>query len=86
VAGHSIHQKKFILKSGIYLGEIMKFCPDYAKVDVITLDKIKALEDELGLILLAYEKPPGYAKIKDTDIIKLKEVEKSMGVTLVAFS
>lgn len=64
----------------------MKICPDYAKIDNKTLDKIKALENELGVVLLAYEKTPVYAKIKDSDINKLKEVEKSMGVTLIAYS
>lgn len=64
----------------------MKFCPDYAKIDSKTLDKIKTLENEIGVILLAYEKPPAYAKIPDSDVVKLKEVERSMGVTLVAFS
>lgn len=64
----------------------MKFCPDYAKIDVNSLDKIKALENEIGVILLAYEKPLIYAKMPDVDVVKLKEVERSMGVTLVAFS
>jgi hypothetical protein len=64
----------------------MKVCPDYAKIDDKTLGKIKALEGELGIILLAYEKTPSYAKMQDSDVIKLKEVERSMGVTLVAFS
>lgn len=64
----------------------MKFCPDYAKIDAKSLDKIKALENEIGVILLAYEKPLTYAKIPDVDVVKLKEVERSMGVTLVAFS
>jgi len=64
----------------------MKFCPDYAKIDAKTLDKIKALENEIGVILLAYERPLSYAKMPDTDVVKLKEVERSMGVTLVAFS
>lgn len=64
----------------------MKFFPDNLKVDARTLDKIKSLDDELGLVLLAYEKTPYYVKIKDSDVLKLKEVEKSMGVTIVAFS
>ncbi|KYC48960.1 MAG: hypothetical protein AMQ74_01519 [Candidatus Methanofastidiosum methylothiophilum] len=64
----------------------MKLCPDYAKIDNKTLDKIKTLENELGLVLLAYEKLPNYAKMEDKDIVKLKEVEKSMGVTLIAYS
>ena len=64
----------------------MKFCPDYAKIDAKTLDKIKILEKEIGVILLAYEKLPTYAKIPDSDVVKLKEVERSMGVTLLAFS
>lgn len=68
------------------MGENMKFCPDYAKIDAKSLDKIKALENEIGVILLAYEKPLTYAKIPDVDVVKLKEVERSMGVTLVAFS
>ncbi len=64
----------------------MKVCPDYAKIDDKTLSKIKALENEIGIILLAYEKTPSYAKMQDSDVLKLKEVERSMGVTLVAFS
>ena len=64
----------------------MKFCPDYAKVDAKNLEKIKALEKEIGIILLAYEKPLNYAKMPESDVVKLKEVERSMGVTLVAFS
>jgi hypothetical protein len=64
----------------------MKVCPDYAKIDDKTLGKIKLLENELGIILLAYEKTLSYAKMQNSDVIKLKEVERSMGVTLVAFS
>ena len=57
----------------------MKFCPDYAKIDAKTLDKIKTVENEIGVILLAYEKPLSHAKMPDTDVVKLKEVERSRG-------
>lgn len=56
----------------------------YAKVAPEKVEKVKQLEAELGVTLLAYERPT-YAKLKDDDLKRIKDLEGDLGLSLVAY-
>ena len=56
-----------------------------AKLDAETIDKIQAMEEELGHSIVALEPfyPP--ANLTDAQISKLKSLEQELGVVLLAY-
>lgn len=61
-------------------------CSEYAHLEPSKVAKIKLLENELGVILLAHEKQAPVASISAADLEELRAIEKKMGVVLVAYA
>jgi hypothetical protein len=55
-----------------------------APLDSAKLDRVRALEDELGASVVAYE-PTLYAGLSDEQVRRLQTLEQELGVVLVAF-
>jgi diketogulonate reductase-like aldo/keto reductase len=58
--------------------------PQTAQLSVQNLSKIKELEKELGVVLIAYQ-PMEYAELSDKQVKELQKVEKSTGATVIAY-
>ncbi|RQD82783.1 MAG: hypothetical protein D5R96_03870 [Methanocalculus sp. MSAO_Arc2] len=67
------------------IGDCM-VCPGYAHLEPAQVAKIEKLEDELGVILLAHEKPAPIASLTDADLQQIQDIEKKIGVRLVAYA
>jgi hypothetical protein len=61
-------------------------CPGYAHLETAKIAEIKKLEEELGVLLLAHERPASVASLSDSDLQQIREIEKKMGVRLVAYA
>lgn len=59
-------------------------CMGYASLSADDIDKVKTVEKEMGVTLLAYEVPT-YSKLNDDDMKKIKDLEKDLGLSLVAY-
>ena len=59
-------------------------CMGYASLSVDDIEKVKKVEKEMSVTLLAYEVPT-YSKLGDDDIKKIKDLEKDLGLSLVAY-
>lgn len=59
-------------------------CMGYAKLATDQVAKVKSLESELDITLLAYEKPT-YSSLKEADLKRVQDLEKELGLALVAF-
>ena len=59
-------------------------CLGYAKMSPEKLKKVKALESELGVTLLAFERP-AYSVLEEEDLAKIKDLEDELGLALVAY-
>lgn len=57
-----------------------------AKLDDATLDKIQAMESELGHSIVALEPYYQPANLTAAQISKLKSLEQELGVVLLAYS
>jgi hypothetical protein len=60
-------------------------CVRPAKLDGARIREIRALEQKLGVTLIAYEKVHPYKKLTVAEIAKLKAAEKDTGAILVAY-
>ncbi len=56
-----------------------------AKVDEGRLDRLHAIEDELGTCVVAYEPGPRPASLSAEQLQRLKAAEQELGLTLVAY-
>ena len=56
-----------------------------AKLDTETIDKIQAMEEELGHSILALEPYYPPAKLTDVQVSRLKALEQELGVVLLAY-
>jgi hypothetical protein len=59
-------------------------CMGYASLSPDQVEKVKNVEKEMGITLLAYAKPT-YAKLKDADLQRIKDLEGDLGLSLVAY-
>lgn len=59
-------------------------CMGYASLSPEQVEKVKNVEKEMGVTLLAYAKPT-YAKLKDADLKRIKDLETDLGLSLVAY-
>jgi hypothetical protein len=59
-------------------------CMGYASLSPDQVEKVKNVEKEMGITLLAYAKPT-YAKLKDADMQRIKDLEADLGLSLVAY-
>ncbi len=60
-------------------------CVRPAKLDEAPIKEIRALEQKLGVTLIAYEKVHPYKKLTAAEIAKIKAAEKDTGAILVAY-
>lgn len=56
---------------------------DYASLDQSGVEKIKSLEEELGVVVVAYKQAA--ADLTEEALAKLRAVERELGVVLVAY-
>ena len=56
-----------------------------AQLDEERLAKVHALENELGVLLVAYDQEPQLADLTEEQLGRLQAVEKEIGVYLLAF-
>jgi uncharacterized protein YbaP (TraB family) len=59
-------------------------CMGYAHLKPEQVEKMKAIEKELKVTLLAYEKPT-YSALSDADLKRIQDLEKDLGLSLVAY-
>ena len=59
-------------------------CMGYANLSAENIEKVKAIEKEMKVTLLAYE-VPAYSSLKEDDLKKIKDLEKDLGLSLVAY-
>ncbi|MFB0561211.1 MAG: hypothetical protein ACETWM_08350 [Candidatus Lokiarchaeia archaeon] len=62
----------------------MKIWPDTAKLNKEQIAKIGKLENELDVVLVAFEKPTTFADLSPEEIKKIKNLEKELGVVILA--
>jgi len=58
--------------------------PQTAQLSVEDLNKVKELEKEIGVVLIAY-KPTEYASLDDEQVKELQGLEKNLKATVIAF-
>ncbi|NLK26564.1 MAG: hypothetical protein GX307_08350 [Euryarchaeota archaeon] len=58
--------------------------PEIEKLDEKSIQKVRKLEEELGVVLIAY-KPIYYADLKPDEVKKLQTIEKELGVRVLAY-
>ncbi|MDG6257198.1 MAG: hypothetical protein QCH35_06315 [Methanomicrobiaceae archaeon] len=56
----------------------------YASLSPEQVEKVKNVEKEMGITLLAYAKPT-YAKLNDADLQRIRDLEGDLGLSLVAY-
>ncbi len=59
-------------------------CMGYASMSPEQVEQVKRCENELGVTLLAYQKPT-YARLKDADMNRIRDLERDLGLSLVAY-
>lgn len=60
-------------------------CTRPAKLAEAPIKEIRALEQKLGITLVAYEKVHAYKKLSAAQIAKVKALEKDTGAILIAY-
>ncbi|MDW5562405.1 MAG: hypothetical protein SA339_04190 [Methanomassiliicoccus sp.] len=58
--------------------------PQTAQLSVTDLSKVKDLEKEIGVVLIAYN-PTEYANLDENQVKELQKLEKNLNATVVAF-
>jgi hypothetical protein len=58
--------------------------PQTAHLAVKDLSKVKQLEEELGVVLIAYA-PTEFANLDDKQVKELQKVEKTLKATVIAY-
>jgi hypothetical protein len=58
--------------------------PQVAQLSVEKLSKIKKLENEIGLTLIAYQ-PMEFANLTEKGVKDLQKLEKNLGTTVIAY-
>ena len=62
----------------------LMICMGYASLSADDIEKVKIIEKEMGVTLLAYEVPT-YSSLKEDDLKRIKDLEKDLGLSLVAY-
>lgn len=62
----------------------MVVLPETAQLSVGNLNKVKELETDLGIVLIAY-KPLEFAELNDKQVKDLQKVEKAIKSTVIAY-
>lgn len=58
--------------------------PQTAQLSVGNLNKVKELEKNLGIVLIAYQ-PMEFAELNDKQLKDLQKVEKTLNSTVIAY-
>jgi len=62
------------------------YCTISNNLDKETIEKLKTLENDLGVTLIAFEcKNPEFAELKGKDLEKIQDFEKKHNLSLLAF-
>jgi hypothetical protein len=64
---------------------VIGMCLHPAKLGESPVKEIHALEQKLGVVLVAYEKPHPFKKLTAAQIAKIQAAEKDTGSVLVAY-
>lgn len=59
-------------------------CMGYANISRENSEKLKAIEKDMGVTLLAYEVPT-FSKLNEDDLKRINDLEKDLGMSLVAY-
>jgi hypothetical protein len=59
-------------------------CIGYAHLTTEQVEKVKQIEKDLQVTLLAYETPT-YSTLADVDLKRIQDLEKDLGLSLVAY-
>jgi hypothetical protein len=62
----------------------MHCLPGVAKLPPEKVKKIMDVEKELGVVLVAYERPSAFSTLSGAALEKIQSLEKQLGVKLVA--
>ncbi len=57
----------------------------YAQLDESGMQRIQALEQQTGAVVLVMEKVHPLANLTDAQIMKIQELERELGVILIAY-
>jgi len=49
------------------------------------IERLKALEEKLGAVIVAYEQEYRFASLTEEEVALLRETERDLGVTLLAY-
>jgi hypothetical protein len=58
--------------------------PQTAQLSVQDLNKVKTLEKDLGIVLIAYQ-PMEFADLNDKQVKEIQKVEKDLKATVIAY-
>ncbi len=58
--------------------------PQVAQLSVENLSKIKELENQIGVTLIAY-RPMEFADLSDKGVKDIQKLEKNLGATVIAY-
>ena len=62
----------------------MKYLPDIANLSSDQMKRLRSMEEELGVVLVAFEKIPVFAELNDDSILEMKKLEQKLGIRLIA--
>lgn len=57
----------------------------YAKLNKEAINKLQALEKEIGSIVIAYDNEPIFANLTQDQLQKVQQLEKEIGAILIAY-
>ena len=63
----------------------MKINPGFAKLTSDQIRKVREMEEQLNVIIVATERVPVLSDLSREELRALQEMEKRMGLTLVAY-
>ena len=62
----------------------MRCMPEFAKLGPEAIRKVMDVEEDLGVVLIAYQKPTEFTVLSGSDLEKIQKLEREMGVKLIA--
>lgn len=57
----------------------------YARLKKDDINKLQALEDEIGKVVVAFEPVSIYAELSEVELRRVQAVEKELGVIILAY-
>lgn len=56
-----------------------------AKLDAQSLERVRAMEQELGSLIIAYQAETPFSHLSEEQLRTLRELEQELGVVLLAY-